>query len=182
MASKPVFWLLSAHQLLAAADVLWAKAQERWEVERTAHDVRDRMEIASSDPAFAEFVHAFGCQTAGFLLYGLAVENALKALRVKELDDHEQRVFLTNGELNRAVAHHDLPKLARESHLHLAKTEVNLLARLGTYVVWAGRYPFPIKSPKGGTFADAWKTAQFNAEDRKRVIRILAKVKAKLNS
>ena len=78
------------------------------------------------------------------MLAGLAVENLLKALIVKRM--HAENRPVTEGNVLRLErGRHSLVALSRSAQITLSSEEREVLARLSTFVQWAGRYPVPIK-------------------------------------
>src|SRR5439155_14770477 len=70
-----------------------------------------------------------------------AIENALKAVRVKQ----EKSGVTTNTpgrvHLSSLVKTHDLRGLAGDAGIPLSTADADLLDRLTAFLVWAGRYP-----------------------------------------
>ena len=73
------------------------------------------------------------------LLYGMALENALKGRLV-----HQQPNRIVNGKLRAwPGGSHNLNVLADAARVTLSQEEEDLLRRLTQFVLWAGRYPTP---------------------------------------
>lgn len=72
------------------------------------------------------------------MLAGFAVENLVKGIIVAK-----KLASAKSGELDKRLSKHDLLKLCEQAgiEIQLDETEKNLLKRLSTYTVWAGRYP-----------------------------------------
>jgi hypothetical protein len=84
------------------------------------------------------------------LLNGLAIENALKALRIEQLL-HAGRSPYQQTRRGRALLPelltHNFPRLAGACGLTLNSGEQWLLRQLQEAVQWAGRYPVPATAP-----------------------------------
>jgi hypothetical protein len=120
-------WLWSAERLYYAAEVVW--------------DVAWKAEVAMFQGKRSENPAARGQFPTALLLFGYAFENAIKGLIVQRLVANGQTV-VTDGKLPRFLVSHNTPKLAVEhAKLGLDAEAKNLLCRLSTYTVWAGRYP-----------------------------------------
>ncbi len=164
-ASDPWSWIISGDVLLAAGDSLWAAEESAW---------RNRKRSDTSRATDAPMELRFWPVCA--LLYGLALENALKAVRVGHFTlRRESAVVTTDGGrqlLNRKIATHGLVGLLDEADESLRPEERELLERLQTFVVWAGRYPLPKERPRSGNWSDAWEPVQMSDSDRETVDRL----------
>ena len=96
---------------------------------------------------FREVVHAPPAEVrlemlayvnAYMLLTGLAFENLLKAIALSRR--------WTIGQLKKFRSGHGLVAIADALILELAPAEGDYLRRLEEFVVWAGRYPVPLRS------------------------------------
>ena len=120
-------WLTSASRLKHAADILF----DRYEVERSAVGTRD----APIDLA------EMSLGLTATLIYGFAMENALKAVAVKK-----SPALAQGGNLRKWPSDgHDQSALASMIGLSLTAAQEELLASLTAFVRWAGRYPVPKK-------------------------------------
>ncbi len=120
-------WLSRAHSLRRAALVLRREAQRDW-------DVRKKNRVASAQTAVDAPPGLDGVIT---MLNGLAVENMVKALWVQTNDPVKDK----GGFVDRLS--HNTIELLGDVNFQLSAEERDLLRRLETYVVWAGRYPMP---------------------------------------
>jgi hypothetical protein len=77
------------------------------------------------------------------LLFGLAIENILKAIII---DRDPQPV--NDGKLRGWPAAHDLLRLADFAAIEFDDRQKDLVRRIGAFVEWAGRYPVPKKATK----------------------------------
>ena len=109
-------WAASAAALERSATVLWNVADE---------DLR-----RSHSPPWV-----FGPL---MLLCALTVENLVKGLLVLK-----EPALNVHGEF--AHRSHDLTVLVMRAGLDVTAEEADLLERLGTFLLWAGRYPIPLK-------------------------------------
>jgi hypothetical protein len=81
------------------------------------------------------------CIPRAFTLFGYVFENALKGLIVQRLNTEGQTV-VQKRKLQHPLKSHDLIGLAiNHAKLSLEPDEKDLLVRLQSFVVWAGRYP-----------------------------------------
>ena len=78
-----------------------------------------------------------GLENSFTLLTGLAMENLIKAVHVKQKTSQSIGLKWKNG--------HDQVELAKDI-MPLSEVERELLASLSVFVLWAGRYPVPKSS------------------------------------
>ena len=128
-------WRSVALSLLFAADTLWKRVRrglvEFDEIPRLA-DLSDAADVD------------LRLRGPFFLLAGLAVENLLKALIVKRMQA-ENRPVTEGNVLKLERGRHNLLALSGRAQITLSSEEREVLARLSTFVRWAGRYPVPIR-------------------------------------
>ena len=79
---------------------------------------------------------------AASLLGGYALENLLKAVRVKQLGAAGEPIFV-NHRLRLELTRHGLVALAKAAGVPLARHEKFLLERLTVTINWGGRYQAP---------------------------------------
>lgn len=129
--ATPAAWVLNARRLKRSADVVF----NAWisDVERMADGV---------SPLELDDLEVAGC---AMLLYGLSLENLVKGILV-EVDSS----VVMNGEIGKWPGGrqngHYLPGLFERADISLDSEEQDLIARLTAFVLWAGRYPIPMKS------------------------------------
>ena len=75
------------------------------------------------------------------MLYGCAMENMIKAYLIKKYGSFETAM----GANENAWKRHQIPALADETGLTISDELRLLLRTLESFVVWAGRYPIPLK-------------------------------------
>jgi hypothetical protein len=129
-AETPAIWALSARHLKHSADLIFDAYEI--DLQQMARDVSplelNNLEVAS----------------AATLLFGLAIENLLKAIIIskepKTVEDGKLRNWHGNG--------HELILLAEKANIMLDEQQKDLLQRLVAFVEWAGRYPVPKKASK----------------------------------
>ena len=117
----PEAWRRQGKGLLASSEVLWHHSER-------------------SAPEGLAMV-------AASLLAGYALENLLKAVRVKQLRDAGAPIVV-KGKLTKELTGHDLVKLASASAVPVARHERFLLERLTVTIMWGGRYSAPKDSRK----------------------------------
>jgi hypothetical protein len=120
--ADPQMWLWSAERLFHGGQTLWRLAASNWPVpRRNAHP---------AEPAL---------HSVALLLFGYAMENALKGLIVQRMARASVRDV--HGTLETPLDKHDLRRLANDAGLRLSRRHRDLLLRLETFVGFAGRYP-----------------------------------------
>ena len=124
-ADAPGSWVLQARRLKRAADTVF-----------NAHSSDLQRLQAGADPLHLEHLESSGPAS---LLYGLALENLLKALVIESTGSRIVKWKL----LPWRGTGHGLVELAREANVPLIEVEIDLMSRLTCYVEWAGRYPIP---------------------------------------
>jgi hypothetical protein len=140
-AQGPSSWLLSAERLRDGAEVILAHEQAFEIAYFRAHDAatNEAMAIAYSegnDAGIADIDARVPNYPAAQLLYGYALENLLKGIRVAKNPS-----LITSGRLNRKLASHDLVSLAKEADFTLHIQEEPVAEALSKLSTWAGRYP-----------------------------------------
>jgi hypothetical protein len=130
-AGNPRAWQSAAHQYALAANYLL-----------------DWYDGSRATPGASKFTLAFGGIAPIMVLYAIAAENLLKAIRVAI-----EGSPVVNGALSRHFKHHDLLSHADRAGVSLADGETDLLERLRDFVE-AGRYP--VASAAGKT-PRAWR-------------------------
>ena len=78
---------------------------------------------------------------------GYAVENFLKAVRIKRLSLVQRKVEFGSGSDRIPATHTGYVEMARVELGSLTADEVSLLRRLALFVRWVGRYPMPKQPP-----------------------------------
>jgi hypothetical protein len=132
LAGEPIAWQEAAREYVLAANYLL--------------DWYDVSRLTPEAAAF-EFSH-HGAVAPLMVLYAIAVENLLKALRVAR-----DGTPVVEGKLARDFKHHRLLDHASKAGVRLSADETGLLRRLRDFIE-AGRYPVP--AAEGGT-PDAWR-------------------------
>lgn len=121
-------WLAQANQLKMSADVI--------EVELRDKMVRFRFEQGLNE-LFLAYLKSF------MLLTGMAIENLIKGILVGRDPSLVDREVINNKLLPRGG--HGISEGAKRV-ISVSNSEYELLRRLEEYLVWAGRYPMPLKS------------------------------------
>jgi len=121
-------WALTAHRLKHAGDLLYEA-------------YRQELKQMVSGPSLVSLDN-ISLVTSATLLIGLAFENILKAIIVQNEPN-----IIENGKLKKwPSSGHNQLQLAQKARLDLDDTERDVLNRLSSFVVWAGRYPIPRSS------------------------------------
>lgn len=160
LAEDPERWISSARNLLAASDRLWLSVRADFSLRRSegTSGGGDHADVAQSHTSAEPYLqHA----AVYLMVAGFAIENALKAVRVKQ--DRaivgEAKKAGTVG-LSREILTHDLQRLAKEVGVMLSDSERNLLERLQAYLVWAGRYPVAVTAKGQAAVQLIWESDQ----------------------
>lgn len=160
--SEPFLWLVKAREMRRAADLVW----EQFSAELAAF-------AAGSDNG-----QPFTGGVA-MMLYGLALENLLKAGLV-----HKGLGTLPNGNFN--LKSHALEDLADELDIVLLADERELLERLEQFIEWAGRYPLPLYAqalyPRAMVDGSEAAMHGLSSLDRSRVAALIERVRSELPS
>ncbi|MDF0650733.1 MAG: hypothetical protein P0121_04575 [Nitrospira sp.] len=122
-ADHPRTWELKAAELEYAAEVLWL---------RQMNDFPLQLSRAKAPPASI---------SVALMLYGLAIENLLKAIIVATGSPLDK-----NGRISFKM--HKLSELARSAGIRVAQKDEFFLNKLTEFVEWAGRYPVPLSFQK----------------------------------
>jgi hypothetical protein len=115
---------MTAWNLRTAADVLFQAWEESWE--------------PSGEPIHPENEHLDSPAT---MLYGSAMENAIKGYLIKKHGGFEQ----ARAAIQIAWDRHQISRLAVATGLPLTPEQRLLLHSLEAFIVWAGRYPISMK-------------------------------------
>ena len=137
LSGEPSLWKWQAKGLIQSADVLRAEYTQHWTVAGTPP-------INGSD----EEIRLWFVQRSAVLLYGIAIENLLKGLRVVRLKEAgRQPVQITKWKgLQLQLGGHDLEELANAAKIDLTSQEQFLLRDVSEVVLWSGRYHLPLRS------------------------------------
>lgn len=159
-------WLTSGRSRLASADLIWPRVEQIFADMRAVNACRRAMmhqalEQHPNDPQALATAAAIApphqpiplpvlMELKGFadsylLMAGYAVENFLKAVRVKRLT-RERKPIRFKGP-DRIPSGHKYVDLARIELGDISDAERQLLDRLAVFVRWAGRYPVSKEPP-----------------------------------
>ena len=160
-ANDPTYWFKSAESLWAAAELIWVKVRDAHALLPSIEAFRDGTyaqgdnlrKLEESDRLHRRFVGP------ALLLSGYALENVLKAIKVKHAARTGCAPPVATGAttLDRTFKTHDLSALADDIGFPLGQHDSDLLRRLTTFILWAGRYPvdscvdYPRRGPDAGT-------------------------------
>jgi hypothetical protein len=126
--NKPGRWRESAEKLKRGANLLFA-AYESFS------------QLSGEEQAEAEDTRVAGVAT---LLYGLAMENIVKAVLLKEGIAKARPDGSVDWKVDGATQH-DLVAMCRSSQIILLDArQEKLLERMSAFVHWAGKYPTPL--------------------------------------
>jgi hypothetical protein len=121
--NDPVEWGATAGNLRTAADVLFQAYGETWEGGEPIHPENEHLDSPAT------------------MLYGCAMENAIKGYLIKKHGGFEQ----ARAANEKAWHSHQISRLAVETGLPLTPEQGLLLCSLEAFIVWAGRYPISMK-------------------------------------
>ena len=131
-AGQPIMWQHTAREFVVAANYLL-----------------DWHDVSRAVPEAGDFRFTLGGPAPVMVLYAIAVENLLKAIRVARGD-----VPVVNGVLSQHFKHHNLTSHAMQAQVTLTVDDADLLQHLSDFVE-AGRYPVataPDNSPRAWRF------------------------------
>ncbi len=127
-AETPAIWALSANRLKRSGDLIF----DAYEIDLQAMG-------KGVSPLELNNLEVAGAAT---MLFGLAIENLLKAIIIarepKTVNDGNLRGWPSNG--------HKLILLAEKAEIPLNEQQKDMVQRLVAFVEWAGRYPVPQKA------------------------------------
>jgi hypothetical protein len=121
-------WLAQANQLKMSADIIAMELQDKM--------ARIRFE-QGLDSQFLAFLKSY------MLMIGMAFENLVKGILVGRDPSLVSRELISNKLLPRGG--HGISDGAKKV-CSISNEEFELLRRLEEYLVWAGKYPMPLKS------------------------------------
>lgn len=138
----PFFWLKQAKELDRAAMLIWAGIEA---------DLQGMSKLPVGTTVVQEQFRNGNLGGVFWLNAGLALENVLKGLIVKEQPD-----VVINGRLKRDLKTHKLLKLSGLAGANLSTIEAFYLSIATECVTWAGRYPSSATGtePKPSVFSE----------------------------
>ena len=164
-------WIEKAEHLLEVASFIEPRIDEMWNQVRGGECIKQHY------------------ITTYFMLVAYALENLLKALYIKLNKDLVKRTLEEKNRLPKAIAGHDLYRLAKELRVvNLEWGEKSLLQKLSRSAVWFGRYPTPIMPSQlerfhKSEFEDlAVSFSSYSPNDLKEIRNIISRVRNKLKS
>jgi hypothetical protein len=134
-AQAPSAWLATAEKLAEAAETI-ATSQATLEEGFQRACEAAFAEAEASESCEAEITHVEPNYLPAGLLYGFAMENALKGLIIAK-----QPAVVSRSILDTRINTHDLVRLAKDAGFTLNNDERHVLERISIVVKWAGRYP-----------------------------------------
>jgi hypothetical protein len=137
---------LKEFMAVAAQPYIWQQTAREYVVH--ANYLLDWYDVSRSTPSAGGFQFTIGGPVPAMVLYAVAVENLLKAIRVALHDPP-----VVDGALSPHFKHHNLLAHAREAKVPLAPEESDLLGHLSDFME-AGRYPLPTAP---GNAPRAWR-------------------------
>lgn len=156
--TEPHLWLVKAVELNKSANLLWGRFLE------------DLVAFQNSEQLEEPFIGS-----TALMLYGLAVENLMKA-------GLTYRGQGTDKSQNFSLKSHNLIELGAQLEIPFSKEETELLERLENFVSWAGRYPIPLLAqglyPREMEDGGQYALHGISSLDAERVGEIIDKVKA----
>lgn len=143
---QPQFWLDKAVNLRRSARTLYTatrpdirRYEAAWREASKKIDLSDKktVPIKCREPEVLPI----------FLLYGFALENALKALIVSR-----DATLIDPNRISKKLLKHDLVELAQLAEIKLSTHEKSTLEWCSHVTVWGGRYQVPREVSQLGTF------------------------------
>jgi hypothetical protein len=123
---NPEAWGATAGNLRIAADVLFQACRESWQNDEPIHPENQPLDSPAT------------------MLYGYAMENAIKGYLIKKHGGAEHDGFEKAKAANKEAWSHEISKLAEATGLPLTSEQKLLLESLESFIRWAGRYPIPL--------------------------------------
>ncbi len=174
-ARSPLLWSVKAYELKRAADILFEVAEEAhkkivedsMEEYRMARESGEKSQSRTLKAAETELLHKQNFLSISFMLSGLAMENAAKAVLVTRNPNYVDE----NGQLAKGkLISHKLVPLVLECGLQLTDKEKEILESLSKNVLWSGRYPIPkeVQIPNrlpDGTFEEKYHIGRNDHDD-----------------
>lgn len=131
LAQKPEAWRMYAIGLRRSAELIW----EQW------HSLFSKLGVKPTSFTSQEADDLILLLPSFLLLSGLSLENLLKGVLIAiEPPRQEGRL---DWEIPRGG--HDLPTLCERAGIAISTDELRMLNALTEAVLWAGRYPVPIR-------------------------------------
>ena len=162
-------WIEKAEHLLEVASFIEPRIREMWR------------EVQKGGIIKEHYI------TTYFMLVSYALENLLKALYIKLNKDSVKRELEAKKQLPKAIAGHDLYRLAKElGVVNLEWGEEALLQKMSRSVVWFGRYPTPITPPQLDRFYESEfeelniPFRSYSSDDLEEIQNIILRVRDKL--
>lgn len=125
---SPTFWRLSAARLWRAADLAFQASNQAMEEFRRDHEAFNRAEQESG-----RINIDLDLYKAAYFLYGLALENLLKAALIRDPARFNERGAFDHGLFN----------YCSDLGLSLTPKQLAIVKELEILVKWRGRYPVP---------------------------------------
>ena len=133
---RPLFWWKMARDLAEAAETILRSH------DRTKRDQeRERRYRRMIVPGIWQGIMNPLNYNPAYLLYALAIENALKGITVGRDNNLISRARLASIIKD---TRHDLNKICRDGKIDLPDSDLALLGKLTAIIKWVGRYPTPL--------------------------------------
>lgn len=143
----PLLWMVAAYRLKRAADTLLAvsKAASKAEMDRAFEEHKARKAGTPAPDALSDIevinrITDMSQIDTYYMLTGLAIENAVKGILVVK----NPTLVTDDGQFK--ISTHNLIHCLEKCSIAMSDIERNALTALQEYVVWAGRYPGPVKA------------------------------------
>jgi hypothetical protein len=149
-------WLETGRAMMSAAELIWPNVQGAFDrifghvdALRIARESGRQVPMTGTPMALnaSEIPEFLGVINAYLLNAGYAVENLLKAVRIKRLSLQQKPIGFGGGSDCIPRSHNRYDDFATVELGALTDAEIERLRRLSLYVRWAGRYPTPTAPP-----------------------------------
>ena len=138
-AQDPAGWLTTAERLAEAAEGIVSSQDALKEGYQRAYEAAES-ELEASHDGIVEIGHREPNYLPPGMLYGFAIENALKGLIIAK-----GGASVSEKKIDPKIKTHNLVSLATDAGIALDDNEREVLATISMLAEWAGRYPVPAK-------------------------------------
>ena len=128
-------WTVQARQLAYAAQVLYRRYEVAAEILFGLPNEEEWVERG-------ELLSEMSLHSTAMMLAGYATENALKGIRIEQMNA-ESPMVENDPRIRDLTSTHNLVQIAATARIAVTEVQSVLLQSLTDYVLWSGRYPRP---------------------------------------
>ncbi|RIH63001.1 hypothetical protein D1164_21865 [Mariniphaga sediminis] len=174
-------WLENAEFLKISADSIFdkiittyndykreQKIESNFDVNSTINRKRDK--INNLEDRLKSFSNTY------YLLIGYSFENLIKGLSIK---NNPQMSFndIYSNKWSKYKSGHGISGICRENIINLTSSEIDLLQRLETYIIWIGKYPV---AKKLENHINEYDNKYFDSDDKELIDNLFDRVKNRI--